>query len=199
MMGELTRWVVDAALQQASAWQDEGIEMPIAVNLAAANILDAGLPDVVAERLAHWGVPGERLTCELSEHTVMADPRRAGEVLDRLRALGVRLSLDDFGTGHSSLAYLKRLPLDEVKIDRAFVSGIVGDVNDALIVRSTIDLARNLGLEVVAEGVEGADVLEELRALRCHEAQGFHLSRPLPPDALAAWLSERRPAPAQPA
>src|SRR5215207_2405283 len=130
MMGELTRWVVDAAL-----------------------------PDAVAELLAHYDVPGERLTCELSEHTVMADPRRAAEVLDRLRALGVRLSLDVFGTGHSSLAYLQRLPLDELKIDRAFVSGIVGDENDALIVRSTIDLARNLGLEVVAEGVEGADVL----------------------------------------
>ena len=119
----------------------------------------------------------------------MADPRRAHEVLDRLRALGVRLSLDDFGTGHSSLSYLKRLPLDEVKIDRAFVSGIVGDVNDLLIVRSTIDLARNLGLEVVAEGVEGEDVLDHLRALRCHEAQGFHLSRPLPADALVDWLA----------
>jgi diguanylate cyclase (GGDEF)-like protein len=198
MMGELTRWVVDAALGQARAWQDQGIEVPIAINLAAANILDAALPDAVAERLAHYGVPGERLTCEISEHTVMADPRRAGEVLDRLRTLGVRLSLDDFGTGHSSLAYLKRLPLQEVKIDRAFVSGIVGDESDALIVRSTIDLARNLGLDVVAEGVEQADVLDELRSLRCHEAQGFHLSRPLPPDALVAWLAEWRPAAPQP-
>ena len=143
-------------------------------------------------------MPGERLTCELSEHTVMADPRRAGEVLDRLRALGVRLSLDDFGTGQSSLSYLKRLPLDEVKIDRAFVAGIVGDDHDALIVRSTIDLARNLGLEVVAEGVEGADVLQRLRSLRCDEAQGFHLSRPLPAEALVEWLRERRPSPAQP-
>jgi diguanylate cyclase (GGDEF)-like protein len=198
MMGELTRWVVDAALAQARAWQDQGIEVPIAVNLAAANILDAGLPDAVAERLAHYDLPGERLTCELSEDTVMADPRRAGEVLDRLRALGVRLSLDDFGTGNSSLAYLKRLPLDEVKIDRAFVSGIVGDENDALIVRSTIDLARSLGLEVVAEGVEGADVLLRLRSLRCDEAQGFHLSRPLPPDALVEWLARWRPAAVQP-
>jgi len=194
MMGDLTRWVVDAALAQARDWQEQGIEVPIAINLAAANILDAALPDAVAERLAHYGVPGERLTCELSEHTVMADPRRAGEVLERLRALGVRLSLDDFGTGQSSLAYLKRLPLDEVKIDRAFVSGMAGDTSDALIVRSTIDLARDLGLEVVAEGVEGEEVLERLRALRCHEAQGFHLSRPLPPAALVDWLAERRPA-----
>ena len=194
MMGDLTRWVVDAALAQSRAWHEQGFEVPIAINLAAANILDAALPDAVAERLAHYGVPGERLTCELSEHTVMADPRRATEVLERLRALGVRLSLDDFGTGQSSLAYLKRLPLDEVKIDRAFVSGMAGDTSDALIVRSTIDLARDLGLEVVAEGVEGEDVLERLRALRCHEAQGFHLSRPLPPDALVDWLEQRRPA-----
>ncbi len=192
MMGELTRWVIDAALRQAREWQDAGIEVPIAVNLAAANILDIGLPDAVAELLATWGVPGERLTCELSEHTVMGDPRRAQDVLDRLRALGVRLSLDDYGTGHSSLSYLKRLPLDEVKIDRAFVAGIVGDAHDALIVRSTIELARNLGLEVVAEGVEGAEVLDRLRALRCHEAQGFHLSRPLPADALTEWLAARQ-------
>jgi diguanylate cyclase (GGDEF)-like protein len=198
LMGDLTRWVIDAALAQARAWQEAGIEVPIAINLAAANVLDAALPDHVAERLAHWGVPGERLTCELSEHTVMADPRRAHEVLDRLRALGIRLSLDDFGTGHSSLSYLKRLPLDEVKIDRAFVSGIVGDVNDMLIVRSTIDLARSLGLEVVAEGVEGEEVLEHLRTLRCHEAQGFHLSRPLPADRLVEWLARWRQTPAQP-
>jgi diguanylate cyclase (GGDEF)-like protein len=198
LMGELTRWVVDAALRQARAWEDEGVEIPIAVNLAAANILDVALPDAVAERLAHHGVPGARLTCELSEHTVMADPRRAGEVLNRLRALGVRLSLDDFGTGQSSLSYLKRLPLDELKIDRGFVSGIVGDDHDALIVRSTIDLARNLGLEVVAEGVEGAEVLQRLRALRCDEAQGFHLSRPLPAEALIEWLRGRGAAAAQP-
>jgi EAL domain-containing protein (putative c-di-GMP-specific phosphodiesterase class I) len=198
LMGDLTRWVIDAALAQARTWHEAGIEVPIAINLAAANVLDAGLPDHVAERLAHWGVPGERLTCELSEHTVMADPRRAHEVLDRLRALGIRLSLDDFGTGHSSLSYLKRLPLDEVKIDRAFVSGIVADVSDLLIVRSTIDLARSLGLEVVAEGVECEDVLDHLRTLRCHEAQGFHLSRPLPADALVDWLARWRPAAAQP-
>jgi diguanylate cyclase (GGDEF)-like protein len=194
MMGELTRWVIDEALRQVRAWQDAGIEMPIAINLAAANILDAALPDAVADRLARWGVLGERLTCEISENTVMGDARRAQDVLGRLRALGVRLSLDDYGTGHSSLAYLKRLPLDEVKIDRGFVAGIVGDGTDALIVRSTVDLARSLGLEVVAEGVEDADVLDRLRALRCHDAQGFLLSRPLPADALLEWLAGRRSA-----
>jgi diguanylate cyclase len=183
---------LDAALEHARVWQDEGLGVPIAINLAAANILDSALPDAVAERLAHHGVPGERLTCELSEHTVMADPRRAGDVLERLRALGVRLSLDDFGSGHSSLAYLKRLPLDELKLDRAFVAGTAGDENDAMIVRSTIDLARNLGLHVVAEGVAEAGVLQRRRSLHCHEPQGFHLSRPLPADRLVEWLAERR-------
>jgi EAL domain-containing protein (putative c-di-GMP-specific phosphodiesterase class I) len=121
----------------------------------------------------------------------MADPVRAMEVLGRLRELGLRLSLDDFGTGHSSLAYLKRLPLDEVKIDRSFVSGMTADENDAVIVRSTIDLARNLGLDVVAEGVEDEATLRGLGDLHCDIAQGFHLSRPLPATELAAWLQAR--------
>ena len=194
MMGDLTRWVVDAALAQARATGRSRASRCRSRSTSPRRTSSTRrCPDAVAERLAHYGVPGERLTCELSEHTVMADPRRANEVLERLRALGVRLSLDDFGTGQSSLAYLKRLPLDEVKIDRAFVSGMAGDTSDALIVRSTIDLARDLGLEVVAEGVEGEEVLERLRVLRCHEAQGFHLSRPLPPDG-ARGLAGRAPA-----
>jgi EAL domain-containing protein (putative c-di-GMP-specific phosphodiesterase class I) len=121
----------------------------------------------------------------------MADPHRALDVLERLRALGVRLSLDDFGTGHSSLAYLKRLPLDEVKIDRSFVMGMSEDTNDAAIVRSTIDLARHLGLEVVAEGVESAEIMRDLADLSCDVAQGFYLSRPLPASELGEWLAAR--------
>jgi EAL domain-containing protein (putative c-di-GMP-specific phosphodiesterase class I) len=121
----------------------------------------------------------------------MGDPRRATDVLERLRALGVRLSLDDFGTGHSSLSYLKRLPLDEVKIDRSFVIGMAEDSSDAAIVRSTIDLARHLGLAVVAEGVETAEVLDVLASLECDVAQGFLLSRPLPAGELGAWLAAR--------
>jgi EAL domain-containing protein (putative c-di-GMP-specific phosphodiesterase class I) len=190
-VAELTRWVLDAALRQARAWMDAGRELPVAVNLAAANVVDVALPDAIAALLAEHGVPGRLLECEISEHTVMADPLRAMEVLGRLRAMGLRLSLDDFGTGHSSLAYLKRLPLDEVKIDRSFVAGMIADENDAVIVRSTIDLARNLGLDVVAEGVEDAATLGALGALRCDVAQGFHLSRPLPAAALDAWLEAR--------
>jgi EAL domain-containing protein (putative c-di-GMP-specific phosphodiesterase class I) len=191
LVGELTRWVLDAALRQWRDWHERGMEVPVAINLAAANVVDVGLPEAVARLLARHGVPGRQLECEISEHTVMADPRRALDVLERLRALGVRLSLDDFGTGHSSLAYLKRLPLDEVKIDRSFVLGMAEDENDAVIVRSTIDLARNLGLHVVAEGVETEEVLAGLAALRCDIAQGFLVSRPLPAEELSAWLGER--------
>jgi diguanylate cyclase (GGDEF)-like protein len=192
MVADLTRWVLDAAVRQCRDWREEGLDLPVAVNLAAGNIVDAALPDATAATLDRHGIPGDRLECEISEHTVMSDPRRAGEVLARLRDLGVRLSLDDFGKGQSSLSYLKRLPLDEVKIDRSFVAGMADDDDDAAIVRSTIDLARHLGLEVVAEGVETAEVVDGLRDLHCDIAQGFHFSRPLPGDALRAWLAEHR-------
>jgi diguanylate cyclase (GGDEF)-like protein len=196
-VADLTRWVVDHALAQCREWRDQGIDVPVAVNLAAANIVDVTLPDAIGGALERYGLPADRLECELSEHTVMADPIRATDVLAGLRALGVGLSLDDFGTGHSSLAYLKRLPLDEVKIDRSFVAGMTDDENDAVIVRSTIDLARNLGLRVVAEGVETADVMATLADLRCDVAQGFHVSRPLPAaelDLQALSVSLRGPA-----
>jgi diguanylate cyclase (GGDEF)-like protein len=190
-IGDLTRWVLDAALAQCRAWRDAGLDLTMAVNLAAPNIADATLPDVVAGLLELHGVPGDRLECEISEHTVMADPRRAMAILERLRALGVKLSLDDFGTGHSSLSYLKRLPLDEVKIDRSFVMGMTDDDNDAAIVRTTIDLARNLGLEVVAEGVETEAILRNLSDLSCDIAQGFYLSKAMPADELDGWLAAR--------
>jgi diguanylate cyclase (GGDEF)-like protein len=188
---DVTRWVLDAAVRQCASWRERGTELPVAINLAAANIVDIALPDAVEQTLRRWNVPGELLQCEVSEDTVMGDPQRATEVLERLRALGVRLSLDDFGTGHSSLSYLKRLPLDEVKIDRSFVTGMAVDPSDAAIVRSTIDLARHLGLDVVAEGVETEEVLEVLVALDCDVAQGFLLSRPLPASQLDGWLAAR--------
>jgi diguanylate cyclase (GGDEF)-like protein len=188
---EVTRWVLDTAIRQCSSWHERGNDLPVAINLAAANIIDVTLPDAVEQTLRRWDVPGELLECEISEDTVMGDPRRATEVLERLRALGVRLSLDDFGTGHSSLSYLKRLPLDEVKIDRSFVTGMAVDPSDAAIVRSTIDLARHLGLDVVAEGVESEEVLDVLGSLDCDVAQGFLFSRPLPAEQLDGWLAAR--------
>jgi EAL domain-containing protein (putative c-di-GMP-specific phosphodiesterase class I) len=190
-ISDLTRWVLDTAIGQCRRWRDAGFDLPVAVNLAAPNVVDAGLPGMVAELLERWDVPGDRLECEISEHTVMADPRRAVDVMERLRALGVRLSLDDYGTGRASLAYLKSLPLDEVKIDRSFVSGMASDSDDAAIVRSTIELARNLGLGVVAEGVESEEVLRDLTDLSCDIAQGFFLSRPLPVPDFDAWLAAR--------
>jgi diguanylate cyclase (GGDEF)-like protein len=191
LIADVTRWVLDTAVRQCAEWRERGTDLPVAINLAAANIVDMSLPDAVESTLRRWNVPGELLECEISEDTVMGDPRRATEVLERLRAMGVRLSLDDFGTGHSSLSYLKSLPLDEVKIDRSFITGMAVDVSDAAIVRSTIDLARHLGLDVVAEGVESEEVLEVLVSLDCDIAQGFLLSRPLPADQLDGWLAAR--------
>jgi diguanylate cyclase len=182
-VADLTRWVVEHALADC-----RDLDVPVAINLAAANIVDLTLPSMIGAALERHGVPAQRLVCEISEHTVMADPVRASDVLDGLRALGVGLSLDDFGTGHSSLAYLKRLPLDEVKIDRSFVAGMTEDENDAVIVRSTIDLARNLGLRVVAEGVETAEIMDALTELRCDVAQGFFISRPVEFQALSVSL-----------
>ena len=191
VIGALTRWVVDTALEQVAAWAREGIDIPIAVNLSGADVLDAGLADAIGDALERAGVAGDRLECEISEDTVLADPARAIESLTRLRAMGVRLSLDDFGQGQSSLSYLKRLPLDELKIDRSFVMGMSEDDSDAAIVRATIDLGRHLGLSVVAEGVETDAVLASLADLRCDVAQGYGLSRPLPAAELRRWLDDR--------
>ncbi len=187
VVADLTRWVVDRALADCRT-----LDLPVAVNLAAANIVDVTLPAAIGAALERHGVPAGRLVCEISEHTVMADPVRAAAVLGGLRELGVGLSLDDFGTGHSSLSYLKRLPLDEVKIDRSFVAGMTEDENDAVIVRSTIDLARNLGLRVVAEGVETGEIMDALAELRCDVAQGYFISRPM--DLQALKVSLRGPA-----
>ena len=142
------------------------IELGVAVNLAMPNLLDSRLPDDVAELLASSGTPADRLTLEITEDIAMTDPARVLDVLGRLRALGVRLSLDDFGAGSASFAHLRRLPVEELKVDRSFVSRMTGDRGDGAIVRATIDLAHDLGLRVVAEGVEDADTWEALRRLR---------------------------------
>jgi EAL domain-containing protein (putative c-di-GMP-specific phosphodiesterase class I) len=138
--------------------------------------------------LRRHGVPASRLTLEVTESAVMADPGRAVALLHGLRDLGVRLSVDDFGTGYSSLAYLKRLPVHEVKIDRSFVTTLGTDAEDLPIVRAIVDLGRHMGLEVVAEGVEDAATLELLGSIGCHLAQGWHVSRPVPLDGLLPWL-----------
>lgn len=191
LMRPLTLGVLTGALQQCAAWAEQGVDLTVAVNLAVPNLLDPDLPTDVARLLAAAGVAPSRLQLEITENVIMADPFRAMGVLERLRALGVGLSLDDFGTGSSSLAYLKRLPVDELKIDRSFVLNLLDDERDAVIVRSTVEMSRALGLRVVAEGIETAAAWERLRSFGCDQAQGYYLSRPVPADELTPWLLAR--------
>jgi diguanylate cyclase (GGDEF)-like protein/PAS domain S-box-containing protein len=187
----LTLYVLDEALRQCRAWLDDGLRLAIAVNLSTRNLMDADLPPQVAALLARHGVNGRLLEIEITESTVLADPARTRGVLEQLAALGVRISIDDFGTGYSSLSHLRRLPVDEIKVDRSFVMAMDRDEDDATIVRSTIELGRNLGLDVVAEGVESQAIWDRLVALGCTYGQGYHLSRPLPASELAAWCESR--------
>jgi diguanylate cyclase (GGDEF)-like protein/PAS domain S-box-containing protein len=185
-----TRWTFDAALAQLARWQDAGIGMSVAVNLSARSLHDEKLPEVVAALLRKWQVDPGLLTLELTESAVMLDPQAAQRNLFRLHDHGVRLSIDDFGTGYSSLSALQRLPLHEIKIDKSFVIQMVENHNDLVIVRSTIDLARNLGLSVVAEGVETERHLIALQDLGCDLGQGFFVSHPLPIEQLTSWFDQ---------
>jgi len=180
----LGQFVLETALEQASRWHQTGVGIGLAVNLSVRNLLEPTLVERVTELIAGAGVAPGMLTLEITESGVMTDPEAAIAMLWGLRRVGVRLSVDDFGTGYSSLAYLKRLPIDEVKLDKSFVLNMTGDSNDAAIVRSTIDLAHNLGLQLVAEGVEDQETLELLAALGCDLVQGYHLARPMPADDL---------------
>jgi diguanylate cyclase (GGDEF)-like protein len=191
----LTASVLDAALERLAAWRALGHDVSVAVNLSARSFLDSGLADEIPALLAARGVPPERLELEITESMLMHDPVRARATLERLAAIGVRLSVDDFGTGYSSLAHLKRLPVDTLKIDKSFVLDMAENGADEAIVRSMIELAHNLGMRVVAEGVESAATWMRLAALGCDLAQGFHLSRPLPADGLLALLEAERAAP----
>jgi diguanylate cyclase (GGDEF)-like protein/PAS domain S-box-containing protein len=191
LIGPLTLYVIEEALRQVRSWREQGIELSIAVNLSTRNLLDRGFPDQVEELLRRWDVKAEDLELEVTESSMLANPTRAKAVLGELSELGIRLSIDDFGTGYSSLAYLRELPVDEIKIDRSFVIAMGAEAGDAVIVRSTVDLGRNLGLEVVAEGVETIEHWEKLRELGCTTAQGYFLSRPVPADELCDWLRAR--------
>jgi diguanylate cyclase (GGDEF)-like protein len=191
VIGPLTMFVLDEALRQCRTWSLQGLELCVAVNLSTRNLLDLHLPEAVAELLARWEVPARLLELEITESTILADPVRAMQILSRLDEMGVRLSIDDFGTGYSSLAYLKRLPVDELKIDKSFILGMDESENDEVIVRSTIDLGRNLGLRVVAEGVESPQAWSRLAQLGCNVAQGYFLSRPVPAEDLTEWLADR--------
>lgn len=190
----LTYWVIHEALRQCDAWRKDGVDFAVAVNISSRN-LEPDLPGRISEMLRAYDLAAESLELEITEGTLMKEPARAGEILARLRELGIRTSIDDFGTGYSSLSYLSNLPVRAIKIDRSFVMNMTTDENSAVIVRSTIELGHKLGLEVVAEGVETEEALEELAALGCDLAQGYYISRPLTAADLTDWLKRFKSGP----
>jgi diguanylate cyclase (GGDEF)-like protein len=185
----LTSYVLDRVVRQGAAWVEAGTPVVVAVNLSMVDLLDLSLPDEVGGLLAREGLDPSLLELEITESAIMADPARVREVVARLDELGVRLAIDDFGTGYSSLTYLKRLPVDVLKIDRSFVIGMATDESDRAIVRSTIDLGHNLGLMVVAEGVETRRLWDQLSVLGCDVAQGWHVAHPAPAEELGGRLA----------
>ncbi|MBB5954808.1 diguanylate cyclase (GGDEF)-like protein [Saccharothrix tamanrassetensis] len=187
----LTDFVMDKALERVSRWIDRGLRMSIAVNLSVRTLADEEFPNRVAAALTKHQVPPELLTFELTESGVMADPERALPVLRRLHTMGVVLAVDDFGTGYSSLAYLRQLPVDEVKIDKSFVLGMGTDLGDMAVVRSIVELGHSLSLTVVAEGVEDDAARDQLVSMGCDVAQGYLISRPLSEERFEAWLRAR--------
>jgi diguanylate cyclase (GGDEF)-like protein len=185
----LTMYVLHQALRQCRTWHQAGLKLSVAVNLSVRNLQDEEFPEQVGRLLREHEMEPSWLELEITESAIVVDPIRALGVLGRLGTMGVGLSLDDFGTGYSSLAYLRRLPVTEIKIDKSFILNMSVDENDAVIVRSTIELARNLGLQVVAEGVESEEMWRRLASLGCDHAQGDYLSAPVPAEDLTSWLA----------
>jgi EAL domain-containing protein (putative c-di-GMP-specific phosphodiesterase class I) len=188
LITQLTETVLREALDQVRRWRDQGRDLTVAVNLSTRSLQDGRLPQKIAGLLHARGLPGSALQVEITEDALMTDRVHATAVLSRLRALGVQVAIDDFGTGFSSLAYLRDLPVDELKLDRSFVAPIGTDDRAAALVASTIHLAHSLGLRMVAEGVEDEASCSFLRRQGCDEAQGYLICHPLPADELTAWL-----------
>jgi diguanylate cyclase (GGDEF)-like protein len=186
----LTAWVITEAIKQIANWKSQGLVTRISVNLSARNLADESLPGFVAEQLAKYDVAPDCLVAEITESAVLADPERAGDILEQLSEMGVALSLDDFGTGYSSLTYLRTLPARELKIDRSFVVDVDRNESNASIIGAIIKLAHDLDLKVVAEGVETPAVYQRVRQLGCDIVQGYLISRPLPAPAFAAFLRQ---------
>ncbi|MCZ2857938.1 EAL domain-containing protein [Blastococcus sp. VKM Ac-2987] len=195
LMRRLALRVLERALRDLRSWRAQGHDLSVAVNLSVSNLQDVALPEQVAMLLDAFSVPAEALVLEITEDVLMADAARSQQVMAGLRRLGVRLSVDDYGTGYSSLSYLRALPVDELKLDRSFVTHLTSDTRAAAIVRSTLQLSRDLGMSMVVEGVEDADSLAALREWGCDVAQGYHISRPMPAGRVLGWL-DARPTPA---
>jgi EAL domain-containing protein (putative c-di-GMP-specific phosphodiesterase class I) len=189
----LTLWIFEAVARRHAALAALGVHC-VSVNLSTRDLIDLELPRKLEALRQRHGAPASAFCLEITESAIMDDPQRAHATLEQLAACGYALSVDDYGTGYSSLAYLQRLPIGELKIDRSFVMAMCSDAGADTIVRSTIEMAHALGLKVVAEGVEDADTLARLGRHRCDEAQGYHIARPMPADQFAQWLAQRRDA-----
>jgi EAL domain-containing protein (putative c-di-GMP-specific phosphodiesterase class I)/GGDEF domain-containing protein len=190
LIGTLTFWVLNAALRQAAQWRAEGISPRLAVNLSLAILTDRELPAVIDQSLRTWNVPASDVVLEVPESTTLVDAERSVAILTRLKGVGVQISIDDFGSGFTSLAQLRRMPFDEIKIDRPFVRGMLADPGDMALVRSAVDVGHNFGLRVVAEGAEDEATLAELTRLGCDLAQGHAVSPALAPGPLREWWSQ---------
>ncbi|MCG8546897.1 MAG: EAL domain-containing protein [Alphaproteobacteria bacterium] len=186
----LTKWVLNAALRRASGWRDEGHDLNVAVNLCAKLLHHATLIPMVTSALNKWDYPAHCLTLEVTENAFLDNPDKAMDVVHQLVAMGISVSIDDFGTGYSSLSYLKTLAVHELKIDKSFVVGIEKSSSDRMIVQSVISMAHDLGLKVVAEGVETAEAMDILEALQCDTGQGFYFAKPLTRSDFEAWLND---------
>ena len=186
----LTEWVIGETIHQCSLFRQSNLDISVAINLSTHNLRESSLPQQISDALEKHNFPPDSLILELTESAVMSDPRHAMEVLNQLNKMGIRLAIDDFGTGYSSLAYLKQLPVDEIKIDKSFVLDMMNDNDDLVIVRSTIDLAHNMGRKVTAEGVETQATWNLLEEMGCDLIQGYYIARPMPADELIKWLAK---------
>ena len=191
LMAQLTDWVLNEAVRQASAWRDAGVDLDIAVNVPADRLQELALPATIERLLALHRLDGSRLTLEVTEAAAMRGLTRAVDVLARLRLMKVSLSIDDFGTGHSSIVKLRQLPFNELKIDRSFVQDMRSEVEVRALVETMVAMGQNLGMATVAEGIESAADLELLPKLGCELGQGYYLARPMPPEDFFEWLKER--------
>ena len=191
MIGPLTSWIFNTVLRHQHEWRRDGIDLAVSINISGVSLSDVDLPQLIAQNLGTWQSDPRKVTIEITESATINDMDYGLDILKRLKEMGLRLSVDDFGTGHSSLSYVKRSPLDELKIDKMFVQNMCESKGDRQIVRSVIDLAHNFGLSVVAEGVEHADAYKELQMLGCDIAQGYVISYPLTEAKLRAWYSKR--------
>jgi predicted signal transduction protein with EAL and GGDEF domain len=190
LIGTLTFWIINAALRNAQAWHNSGLHMRLAINLSISTLTDRELPAVVDQSVKTWGVDPAGIVLEIAENSMISDAERSMAILTRLKGIGVQLSIDDFGSGFSSLSHLRRFPIDEIKVDRPYVAAMLATRGDGALVRSAIDLGHHFGFRVVAEGVDGKDVRAELERLGCDCAQGYLFAKPMADAPLRHWWAE---------